>query len=87
MHRFATSALCCLLLLCLSETITPACTSFVMETRDGPIFGANLDLFIPGDGLVLVNHRGVESERARRNVSVEEWEVRNHQIKERTWAS
>ena len=39
-----------------------ACTSFCMDTPDGPIFGANLDLFIPGDGLVFVNRRGVEKE-------------------------
>jgi penicillin V acylase-like amidase (Ntn superfamily) len=39
-----------------------ACTSFLMDTPDGPVFGTNLDLFIPGDGLVLVNRRGVEKE-------------------------
>jgi penicillin V acylase-like amidase (Ntn superfamily) len=39
-----------------------ACTSFVMDTPDGPIFGANLDLFIPGDGTVFVNRRGVEKD-------------------------
>jgi len=36
-----------------------ACTSFCMDTPDGPIFGTNLDLFIPGDGLVFVNRRGI----------------------------
>jgi hypothetical protein len=39
-----------------------ACTSFVMDTPGGPVFGANLDLFIPGDGLIFVNHRGVEKQ-------------------------
>jgi len=33
-----------------------------MNTPDGPVFGANLDLFIPGDGLIIVNRRGMEKE-------------------------
>jgi len=37
-----------------------ACTAFVLDTPDGPVFGANLDLFTPGDGLLLVNSRGLE---------------------------
>lgn len=35
-----------------------ACTSFCMDTPDGPIFGYNLDLFIPADGMVFINRRG-----------------------------
>jgi choloylglycine hydrolase len=31
-----------------------------MDTPDGPVFGCNLDLFIPGDGLIFVNQRGME---------------------------
>jgi choloylglycine hydrolase len=31
-----------------------------MDTPDGPVFGCNLDLFIPGDGLVFANQRGME---------------------------
>jgi len=42
-----------------------ACTSFVMDTPEGPVFGTNLDLFIPGDGLVMVNRRGVEKQSYR----------------------
>ncbi|MEE8572480.1 MAG: linear amide C-N hydrolase, partial [Gemmatimonadota bacterium] len=62
MRAFATAVLCCLLLICPLDGPTHACTSFVMDTPDGPYFGANCDLFIPGDGLVLVNRRGVEKE-------------------------
>lgn len=39
-----------------------ACTSFCMDTPDGPIFACNLDLMIPGDGLVFVNQRGIAKE-------------------------
>lgn len=39
-----------------------ACTTFCMDTPHGPVFGANLDLFIPGDGLVFINRRGVAKE-------------------------
>ncbi len=45
--------------------VADACTSFVMDTPDGPVFGANLDLFIPGDGLLLVNQRGIQKESYR----------------------
>jgi len=30
-----------------------------MDTDKGPVFGCNLDLFIPGDGLVFINKRGI----------------------------
>jgi len=36
-----------------------ACTSFCFVTPNGPVFGSNLDLFIPGDGLVFINQRGI----------------------------
>jgi len=36
-----------------------ACTCFVLDTPEGPVFGANLDLFVPGDGLVFINQRGM----------------------------
>ncbi|UCF78034.1 MAG: linear amide C-N hydrolase [Candidatus Eiseniibacteriota bacterium] len=35
-----------------------ACTSFCLETEDGPVYGTNLDLHI-GEGLVFVNRSGV----------------------------
>jgi choloylglycine hydrolase len=46
-----------------------------MDTPDGPIFGCNLDLFIPGDGLVFVNPRGVEKESVRSGTTgrTEKW--------------
>ncbi|KPJ59368.1 MAG: hypothetical protein AMJ46_11575 [Latescibacteria bacterium DG_63] len=39
-------------------TLCLACTSFCLDTRDGPVFGANLDFTI-GEGLVFANKRGV----------------------------
>jgi len=39
-----------------------ACTSFCLDTPEGPVFGCNLDLFIPGDGLVFINPRGISKE-------------------------
>jgi penicillin V acylase-like amidase (Ntn superfamily) len=62
MRTLAAAVLCCLLLTCPLEGPSRACTSFVMDTPGGPIFGANLDLFIPGDGLVLLNRRGIAKE-------------------------
>ncbi len=60
MLRALTTAVSCLLLLALPlGGCAVACTSFLMDSPDGPIYGTNLDLFIPGDGLILVNQRGV----------------------------
>ena len=44
-----------------------ACTSFCLDTPDGPVFASNLDLFIPGDGIVFVNRRGMGKENNRLN--------------------
>jgi hypothetical protein len=62
MRLLACAVLCCLLSTCPRGATAYACTSFCMDTPDGPVFGANLDLFIPGDGLVLVNRRGIAKE-------------------------
>lgn len=51
-----------LLLISLVTWSSAACTSFCMDTPGGPVFGYNLDLFIPGDGLVFINQRGVAKE-------------------------
>jgi choloylglycine hydrolase len=59
MRVLATGALCCLTLVCLLGDPTHACTSFCLDTPDGPVYGTNLDLTIPGDGLVFVNQRGI----------------------------
>jgi len=48
--------------LCLAAGPARACTDFCMDTPAGPVFGCNLDLFIPGDGLVFVNRRGIAKE-------------------------
>lgn len=39
-----------------------ACTTFCFDGPDGPVFGANLDLFFPGDGFVFINRRGIAKE-------------------------
>jgi hypothetical protein len=59
MHKHRTLLFCCLLLIGLLPGSARACTSFCMDTPDGPVFGYNLDLFIPGDGLVFINPHGV----------------------------
>ena len=48
-------------LLFVIAAVMPACgcTSFCMDTPGGPVFGTNLDLFIPAYGVVLVNQKGV----------------------------
>jgi choloylglycine hydrolase len=55
-----------------------ACTSFCMETADGPFYATNLDLLIPGDGLVMVNPRGLQKSGFRENLQGEtdEWVTR-----------
>jgi len=58
----AAAVLCCLFLTCPLRNPVRACTSFCFDTADGPVFGANCDLFIPGDGLVFVNQRGIAKE-------------------------
>jgi penicillin V acylase-like amidase (Ntn superfamily) len=45
-----------------------ACTSLVQEAPDGPVFGANLDLLVPADGLIVINRRGVAKENTRKDV-------------------
>jgi len=52
-----------------------ACTSFSMDTPEGPIYGTNCDLFIPGDGVVIVNQRGIAKESFRSGTTgvTEKW--------------
>ena len=59
MLRKSSMILPCLFQIFLLAVSSWACTSFCMDTADGPVFGYNLDLFIPGDGLVFINPRGV----------------------------
>jgi choloylglycine hydrolase len=59
MNMFSATVLACLLLICPVAGPSHACTSFCMDTPEGPVFGTNMDLAIPGDGLVYVNQRGV----------------------------
>ena len=62
MHKLTIVLFCCLILFAIVTMPCQACTCFSMDTPDGPVFGANLDLFIPGDGLVFINHRGMAKE-------------------------
>lgn len=45
-----------------------ACTSFIQETPEGPVFGTNLDLLVPADGLIVVNRRGIAKEYFRKGI-------------------
>ncbi len=61
MRAILAVAVVCLALAGPASHPAAACTSLCLDTSDGPIFGANLDLFI-GEGLVFVNRRGVVKE-------------------------
>ena len=71
MSALVTAVLCCLLLICPLAGPTHACTSFCLDTPDGPVFAVNCDLFIPGDGLVFVNRRGIAKEGYLRSTTGE----------------
>lgn len=62
MRPFTVATLFCLLVICSVACNVRACTCFCFDTPGGPIFGSNLDLFIPGDGLVFINQRGIAKE-------------------------
>ncbi len=62
MRTLINTILCFLILICQLAGISWACTSFSFDTPEGPVFGSNLDLFIPGDGLMFVNQRGIAKE-------------------------
>ncbi|MFH1313373.1 MAG: linear amide C-N hydrolase [Candidatus Eisenbacteria bacterium] len=66
----AGAALFCLLLICSQIGPSRACTSFCLDTPDGPVFAANLDLFL-GEGLVFVNRRGIAKENIRQSTTGE----------------
>jgi len=69
MRRLTTLTLSFLLLIGPLVGPSLACTSFCFETPDGPFFAANLDLFIPADGLVLINRRGIVKENSRQGTT------------------
>lgn len=52
-----------------------ACTSFCLDTPHGPVFGANLDFFISGDGLAFINQRGIAKSGFQKSTTGEtiEW--------------
>ncbi|MBN1124400.1 MAG: linear amide C-N hydrolase [Sedimentisphaerales bacterium] len=62
MRMHIPTLLCYSLLICVLVGPSQACTSFCMDTPDGPVFGYNLDLFIPADGHVFINQRGMAKE-------------------------
>lgn len=59
MRAVSLAALACALSFSLTVSPSPACTSFCLDTPEGPIFGVNLDLLFPADGLVFMNRRGI----------------------------
>jgi len=61
MHPIAPGVLCFLLAICSLVTPSHACTSFCLNTPDGPVFGTNLDL-TTGEGHLFVNRRGIAKE-------------------------
>ena len=69
MRVFVIVRLFCLLLNFTLAFPSWACTSFCLDTPAGPVFGANLDLFIPGDGLVFVNQRGITKEGCQQSTT------------------
>jgi len=71
MRTAITTIFYCLLLICSLTGPSRACTSFCLNTPDGPVFGSNLDLFIPGDGHVIVNRRGIAKENIRQSTNGE----------------
>ena len=61
MRTIISAAIGLLILACPQQGPCRACTSFCLDTPDGPVFATNLDLFI-GEGLVFVNRRGIAKE-------------------------
>jgi len=70
MRPLAIAALCCLLLICSQAGSSYACTSFCLDTPDGPVYATNLDLMI-GEGHVFVNRRGIAKEGYRASTTGE----------------
>ncbi|MCA9437258.1 MAG: linear amide C-N hydrolase [Candidatus Omnitrophica bacterium] len=62
MRSFIVSAIGSLCLILSLINHSSACTCFCLDTPEGPVFGSNLDLLFPADGLVFINHRGIEKE-------------------------
>jgi penicillin V acylase-like amidase (Ntn superfamily) len=52
-----------------------ACTTFCLDTPRGPVFGANLDFFVTGEGLVFINQRGIAKSGFQKSTTGEriEW--------------
>jgi len=61
MRLFVLAALCHFLAICSPIAMSCACTSFCLDTPDGPVYATNLDLTI-GEGHVFVNRRGIAKE-------------------------
>ncbi len=70
MRPLARAAFLSLMLISLQAGQSRACTSFCLETPDGPVFGSNMDLFL-GEGIVYVNPRGVAKEGFRESTAGE----------------
>ncbi len=60
MRKGIAASLLLLIIVFTPAEFSNACTNFCMDTPAGPVFGCNLDLFIPGDGMVFINRRGIK---------------------------
>ena len=70
MRPLPRAAVCLLVAIGLQAGESRACTSFCMETPDGPIYGTNLDLNFD-EGLLFVNPRGLAKTGTRANTAGE----------------
>lgn len=78
MHLKSKLSLSSLVLTGLLAGSAHACTSFCMETGDGSLYATNCDLFIPGDGLIIVNPRGMAKDGFRADLegNTDNWVAR-----------
>ncbi len=51
--------------------IAQACTTFCFDTPEGPVYGVNMDLLFPGDGLVFINQKGISKEGFQKSTTGE----------------
>jgi choloylglycine hydrolase len=73
MRTIITALFCSLLAICTLLDNSQACTTFCLNTPHGPVFGSNLDLLIPGDGLVFINQRGIAKKGLNTTGGIAKW--------------
>ena len=70
MRPITSAAICCLLMICSPVALSHACTSFCLDTPDGPVYATNMDLNT-GEGHLFVNRRGIAKEGYRASTTGE----------------